>query len=481
MGKGSKGPTMEIKNQKSLLDLPLDSNEINVRKFLFQLLKIGIEAVNPFEIVTNNIQYDSNSQSLTIAHLKLDLKNKQVRLIGTGKAVGRMAEAVEAVLEGVPLTGIICVPIGVKKSLNLGKIQCLESTHPFPSEINSENTQKTMKFIQEISPDDLVISLISGGGSALWSAPIPPITMNDLEALNMALLHSGMSIHEINVIRKHISQIKGGKVAQLIPAMSIILLISDVIGDQIESIASGPFSPDTSTYNDVINLLNKYNLSKKVLPKSVYEVLTKGVMGVIAETPKPKNPIFSRFHHFVIGSNTVARQAIFNATSKAGLKVINDERLVDGNAREVGAQMAKLGLKIGKGNSTPVLYISGGEPIVKVKGNGTGGRNQEVVAAFLKEISANDPSPDISFVSIGTDGIDGNSDYAGAICDKYLLKLFNKRNLALDQYQENNDLTNFFLKLGKSLILLGPTGTNVMDIHLLLVNCSNLGEIVLFP
>ncbi|MHA1994212.1 MAG: glycerate kinase type-2 family protein [Candidatus Hodarchaeales archaeon] len=467
---------MEIKNYKDLLDLPFGSSEICAREFLLRLLKIGLDAVNPFEIVTRNLQYNSVSKLLMVSNSEFDLTDKQVRVIGAGKAVGRMAEAIEKVLQGVPLSGIICVPEGVRNSLTLKKIQCVESSHPLPSEINLENTERTIEYIKELTKDDLVISLISGGGSALWSAPIPPITITDLISLNQTLLHSGMSIHEINVVRKHMSRIKGGKAARMIPSTTLILLLSDVIGDQLESIASGPFSPDTSTYHDVINLFRKYNLSKDVLPTSIYEVVTRGLNGEIAETPKPKDPSFSRFHHSIIGSNNVARQAIYKAANQVGMEVIVEDHLVDGDARIVGTNLAQIGLQISKEKSTPVLYISGGEPIVKVTGNGIGGRNQEVVAAFLREVSTFDPSLDISLISFGTDGIDGNSEYAGAICDTFTLNLFREKKVPIDCYQENNDLTNFFLQLGKSLILLGPTGTNVMDVQLLLVNSADMEQ-----
>ncbi|MHA1978128.1 MAG: glycerate kinase type-2 family protein [Candidatus Hodarchaeales archaeon] len=467
---------MEIKNLSNILDLPSSSSEILTRDFLLKLLKLGLDAVNPFEIVTRRVQYDASSHSLTISNSIFNLENKHVRVIGAGKAVGRMAEAIETILVGVPMSGIISVPMGVKTSLSLRKIHCVESSHPLPSEINLKNTERSLEFIDKISRNDFVIGLISGGGSALWSAPIPPISINDLKTLNRILLHSGMSIHEINVIRKHVSRIKGGKTALKIPAQSIILLISDVIGDQVESIASGPFSPDPSTYQDVLNLFEKYKLSEKLLPESVYKVVHKGVNKELDDTPKPKTTLFSRFQHHIIGSNSLARQAIVRMANKIGLKVINEENLVDGDARSLGANLARLGHKISEENSVPVLYISGGEPIVKIKGDGIGGRNQEVVAAFLKEICTMDISPDISLVSFGTDGIDGNSKYAGALCDRYTIEVFREKNISLGKFQKNNDLTNFFLQLGKSLILLGPTGTNVMDIHLLIINGSNLGE-----
>ncbi len=443
---------------------------------MFDLVTIGLEAVNPYDIVIKNIHYDSSSQNLLIAENEYDLSNKEVKVIGAGKAVGRMAEAIERILFDLPLSGIISVPEGVKRSVSLKKIHCVESTHPIPTEINIQNTQQTLEYISDVSSDDFVIALISGGGSALWTAPIPPIMLEDLADLNLELLHSGMSIHEINIIRKHVSRIKGGQAAQMIPAPVIVLLLSDVIGDKIESIASGPFTSDPSTFNDAMKLLEEYDVLKNGLPDTVNEVISQGCAGIIPETPKPNNQIFSQVHHFLLGSNTIARQAIYNSVKQFGFRVINNKQLVEEDAKVVGSNLAKLGMDFIREEDEPVLFISGGEPIVKVKGNGIGGRNQEVVAAFLKELSSLDSSPDLSFLSFGSDGIDGNSEFAGAICDKITIETYQEKNISIDTFQENNDLTKFFLKQGRSLILLGPTGTNVMDLHLLLINSSKLGN-----
>ncbi len=467
---------MKIKNYESLVELPSSSKELLSRKLLLNFAQIGLAAVNPFDIVAKNLQYDTSSQLLKISSSKFHLAGKHVHVIGTGKAVGRMAEAIESILSDVQLSGIISVPEGVKQSLSLGKIQCVESTHPLPTEANIRNTQKTLNYFKKISPNDFVISLISGGGSALWSAPVPPITLNDLKELNHLLLHSGMSIHEMNVIRKHISLIKGGKAAALIPAPTLVLLLSDVIGDKIESIASGPFFPDRSTFNDVARILSEYNLSKEDLPNNINKILKRGKAGEISDTPKPDSPIFSRFHPIIIGSNSVARQAISDQATNVGLNNKNNEEMIEEEVRIVGRNLANLGLELHEKNVSPCLYIFGGEPTVKVKGEGIGGRNQEVVAAFLKELSKLDTSPDISLLSFGTDGIDGNSYFAGAICDRFTIETHKQKKIPLDAFQANNDLSSFFLELGKSLVILGPTGTNVMDIQLLLVNGSNLKE-----
>jgi glycerate-2-kinase len=283
-----------------------------------------------------------------------------------------------------------------------------------------------------------------------------------------------MSIHEINIIRKHVSQIKGGRLARLIPSQSFSLILSDVIGDEVESIASGPMSPDSSTFSDVLSVLKNYKLGQNSIPANIWKIIVKGSDGEIEETPKKDNPIFSRVNNFVIGSNSIARKAISSKAESLGVETIDSESFVDEEAIVVGKNLAKIALQYLKDYSRPLLYISGGEPIVKVRGDGIGGRNQEVIGSFLREISLDKDYPDLSLIAFGTDGIDGNSKYAGAICDIFTLKRLREKRLEIGKYQNNNNMTGFFQKLGASLILTGPTGTNVMDIHLLLVNTSQL-------
>ena len=314
---------MEIKNYSDLVDFPFDKYTLQGRKLLLTLFKIGVDAVDPYEIVRNTLRFNPETNTIKIKNFSYKLKTEKIWVIGVGKAVGRMAEAVEKIVTTPKVSGIICVPEGVKNALNLTNIQCLESLHPLPSKKNLINTEKVIDFVKQVKPEDLVISLISGGGSALWASPITPISLNDLQALNQTLISSGMSIHEINVIRKHVSNIKGGKFTQMIPSVNLSLIISDVIGDNIESIASGPFFPDSSTYMSVQRILEKYNLQDRGLPSSVYQVITEGLRGVIEETPKRNNSIFFKVHHFLLGSNEIARKAISERAKVWGIDVID--------------------------------------------------------------------------------------------------------------------------------------------------------------
>ena len=465
---------MEIKNYVDLVEFPSDKNVIQGRKLLLNLFKSGVEGVDPFEIVQSSLSFNPDTNTVKIKNYSYKLKTENVWVIGVGKAVGRMAEAVEKILITPEVSGIICVPEGVKNTLNLNNVKCLESSHPLPSKKNIFNTEKVIDLVKSVKPEDLVISLISGGGSALWASPMSPISINDLRNLNQELISSGMSIHEINVIRKHISDIKGGRFTRMVPSVNLSLIISDVIGDNIESIASGPFFPDSSTYESALKILEKYDLRGEEIPSSVYHVITRGINGEIEETPKKTNPIFQKVHHFVLGSNEIARKVISERAKGWGIDVIDKEELVEGDARYIGKSLIEVSKKILQDSSYPILYLSGGEPIITVKGDGIGGRNQEVVGGYLEEVLKDSSNLDVALLVAGTDGIDGNSPFAGAISDSYTIQEIREKKINLKIYQDNNDMTSFFQEVGRSLILSGPTGTNVMDIQMVLVNVSKV-------
>ena len=465
---------MEIKNYSDLVNFPCEKSISHGRELLLNLFKTGVEAVDPYEIVKNALKFDPDTSIISINDFSYKLETDKVWVIGVGKAVGSMAEAVEDILNSTKLAGIICVPEGIKSSLNLHNIQVLESSHPLPSKKNIENTEIVIKTIEHVEPEDLVISLVSGGGSALWTSPIAPISLDDIRTLNQVLIRSGMSIHEINAIRKHVSNIKGGKFTKMIPSVNLSLIISDVVGDNIESIASGPFFPDSSTYKSVQNILEKYNLHSRTIPYTVSQVINQGLKCEIEETPKKENPIFHKVHNFVLGSNKIARRAISEKVGGWGIEVKDQEDLVEANARDIGKKFYLESNKILQEKSSVVLYMSGGEPIINVRGSGVGGRNQEVVGGFLEEMLKGSTDLDVAILVAGTDGIDGNSSFAGALSDGYTIQEIRRKNINLKRFQENNDMTSFFQHVGRSLILSGPTGTNVMDIQLVLINASKI-------
>ncbi len=442
------------------------------RGTVLDLFCSAVETVDPYRIVSDNLTHDSEKRELIVRNTRFS-SSRKIWVIGAGKAIGRMAEALEKVLSGLEYSGIICVPERVKSGLNLRKIQCLESTHPIPSEVNIHNTNEVLELIKKIKPEDLVIALVSGGGSAIWAAPTSPMTINDLITLNMKLINSGMNIHEINVVRKHASLIKGGKLVKQIPAEVIVLVLSDVIGDNLESIASGPFYPDSSTFYDARHLLDQYQLWDNAIPSSARIVIEQGINGKIPETTKANEHVFQRVQTHILGSNKLACNSIISNAKKLGLNTILLTNKLEGEARWLGRLLARIYCGIAEGSEDPFLVISGGEPTVKVRGEGIGGRNQEIVAAVLNEFSSLSSPPDITFLSAGTDGIDGNSPYAGALVDDRSVKVFHQRALNLTKYQRENNLSKFFEELGGSLLLSGPTGTNVMDLQIAMLNTSN--------
>ncbi|MFX0206765.1 MAG: glycerate kinase [Candidatus Hodarchaeota archaeon] len=441
------------------------------RETVLRLFDIGVNAVNPSKIINENLIYNSERKKLIIKDQVFSVKERKIYIIGAGKAVGRMAEALEKLLIDLEFQGIICVPQGMKTHLTLNKLECLESTHPLPSEVNLVNTKEILDLIENIEPNDLVIALISGGGSAIWTAPISPITIEDLIFLNKKLIESGMDIHEMNVVRKHVSKIKGGKVAKIISAEMIVLILSDVIGDNLETIASGCFHPDPSTFLDAKYLLHQYGLMN-VIPDSVKLVIERGNDGSIPETPKKGASFFQNVHTYVLGSNKLACNAIMTNAKKLGLNTLFLTDKIEGDAKWLGQLLARIYQGLADGTHAPLLVVSGGEPTVKVRGRGIGGRNQEVAAAVLQEFFSLASPPDIVFLSAGTDGVDGNSPYAGALVDDLSVIENQKKMLDLAKYREENNLSKFFEKLGGSVLMSGPTGTNVMDLQIALLNAS---------
>ncbi|NHJ01261.1 MAG: DUF4147 domain-containing protein [Candidatus Heimdallarchaeota archaeon] len=461
---------LKITNYSRLTQFPQSKG----RKLLLNLFEIGVNAVDPYLSVLKNVEVNQEREQLRINQDLYSIQNRKVWVIGAGKAVGRMAEAIEKIFFKKSLSGIICVPEGLKKEIKTTKVKVYESTHPLPSSINVQNTKKIFEMLKQVKSEDLVIVLISGGGSAIWAAPIPPITISEFVELNKLLIHSGMTIQEINTVRKHVSLIKGGKLARRIPCETITFVLSDVIGDSLENIASGPVSPDSTTFTETKNILKKYDLWFDAIPESIKTIIRKGANGQIEETPKPTDDIFRNKKGYIVGSNKIACDAIINECNKRQIDNLFLTDKIEGDARWIGKIFARIAIGLIKGKSNPFLIISGGEPTMMIKGTGKGGRNQEVAVAFLQELSKIDYTSDITFLSAGTDGIDGNSPYAGAIIDRNILEALLTRKLNIQQYQEMNNTSSLLSELDESLIETGPTGTNVMDIHLIILNSDQI-------
>jgi glycerate 2-kinase len=437
----------------------------SLRKDALTILRFSIRACDPLHAIRAHLKLRSGK--LWVDEFSYDLKSIQrLFIIGAGKASARMAFALEEILGEEISSGIVITKKGY--GLPLRKIELVEGGHPVPDRDGREGTRRMVKLLSHTKKDDLIILLISGGGSSLLVSPIRGISLKDKMKLTEQLLRCGADIKEINAIRKHISQVKGGRLAQLAnPSSVLTLILSDVIGDRLDSIASGPTAPDRTTFGECLEIIEKYQLTKKI-PRSIYLYLKKGAEGRIKETPKPGDSIFKKVKNVIIGSNRIALQAAKKKAKDLGYHTLVLPRPVAGDTTKAALRHVDLAkrIKVGKGPiHPPACIISGGETTVKVRGKGLGGRNQEFVLVGALGV---DGMKKVVFLSAGTDGTDGPTDAAGAICDGDTINRALEKGLEPKRFLDENDSYHFFHKLG-DLIVTGPTYTNVMDLHLILL------------
>jgi glycerate 2-kinase len=440
-------------------------NEQFLRASARSVFRFSLKAVDPFYAIKKQVKLAEGNLWVKdcLYHLK---EIKRILVIGAGKASAPMAQAVEKILGPKIHKGVVVTKHGYIAPLE--RIQLVQGGHPLPDKGGIEGTKRILKLISNLKQNDLVICLVSGGGSSLFISPSPGISLKDKKELTDQLLRCGANIQEINAIRKHISQVKGGRLAQLAyPAYVVTLILSDVIGNKIDSIASGPTAPDTTTFLDCLKIVQKYKLKDKI-PRSIYDHLNKGTQGEIEDTPKSGDPIFKKVKNFIIGSNSIALEAAKQKAEELGFNTIILPRPVSGDTTRAAVKHANLAKTVqekGDPVSPPACLISGGETTVKIRGEGLGGRNQEFVLVGATKIAGR---RNMVMLSAGTDGTDGPTDAAGAICDGKTIKRALQKGLDPKQYLNNNDSYHFFQKLG-DLLKTGPTNTNVMDIHLILV------------
>jgi hydroxypyruvate reductase len=350
----------------------------------------------------------------------------------------------------------------------LSGIKVVEAGHPVPDEAGLRGTREMIDLLSQTGEADLVFCLISGGGSALSPAPADGLSLGDKQEVTRQLLACGATIHEINSIRKHLSRIKGGHLARLAwPSTLVSLILSDVIGDDLDTIASGPTVPDPSTFYDCLRTLNRYGLTEAVPPPALRH-LEAGARGELPETPKSGDPAFRRTQNVIVGSNTLALVASQEKARNLGYNSLILSSSIQGETREVArihTAIAKEIVSTGNPISPPACLISGGETTVTVQGSGKGGRNQEFALASALDIEG---LPNVLVLSGGTDGTDGPTDAAGALADGDTVERGRFKGLDAESYLANNDSYNFF-KLLEDLLVTGPTLTNVMDLRLVMV------------
>ncbi|MDA8125415.1 MAG: glycerate kinase [Deltaproteobacteria bacterium] len=429
------------------------------REKLLTLFKEALAAVLPGNLVREALRYEAGVLSIQGKVYPL-ARYRNVYLFGSGKAAVETARAVKALLGDRITGGLIVSPYAAA----LDGIDVWESSHPLLSEKSLQAADRLREKIASLAPDDFFIYLLSGGSSALVEKPVAPITLDEMQTLAKALLAGGVPIGEMNIVRKHLSLVKGGRLGRLSQARGIVLAISDVIGDDLEAIGSAPLFFDRSGYGDVLTVLKKYGLWETV-PGTVRQVVEKGLAGELAETPKTPNRLID---HVLIGSNgQLLRKAEERALALGIPARIMTSRL-RGEARKAAKAIMALGEKIaatGKPFAPPVCLLFGGETTVTLRGDGRGGRNQEMALAALGEIRDN---PRFVFLSAGTDGIDGRSDAAGAIVDRKSWEKAQSLGLSIAAGLARNDSYRFFQETG-DLIVTGPTGTNVMDMTALYI------------
>jgi glycerate 2-kinase len=438
------------------------------KKTLEDIFRAGLKAVDPERAVRKYVRCEGNQLFVGDCSYNLD-HFKKIFLIGAGKGTAPMAKSLEDIL-GARLThGWIIVKYG--HGMPLKRTDIMEAGHPIPDDAGLRATEEILKQAQGCTGEDLIMCAFSGGGSALLPAPSSPITLDQKQETTRLLLECGATINEINAIRKHLSRSKGGWLAkEAYPATIVSLLVSDVIGDRLDVIASGPTVPDESTYSDCIKIIDRYELSDR-LPNSVAEYFKKGAAGSLPETPKAGDPVFSKVQNLIVGNNRESLLAAKERAISLGYNTIVLSSQIEGEAREVAQVFAAIGKEISQANlpiSPPACVIAGGETTVTIQGRGKGGRNQELALACAIAI---DGWKGISLLSAGTDGTDGPTDAAGAIVNGTTCKRARQTNLDPRDFLLANDSYTFFESLG-DLLKTGPTRTNVMDIICMLVEDS---------
>ena len=438
----------------------------NLKEILTRIFMAGLKAADPEEAVRRHVDLAGSRLRVGEHFYPLD-RFERIIIIGAGKGTAPMAKALEDILGERLTTGLIIVKYG--HGLPLQKIRVLEAGHPVPDQAGQDATQAMLAEIEQCTALDLVLCAFSGGGSALTPTLRPPMSFSEKQQTTELLLASGATIEEVNAVRKHLSLSKGGQLAKLAyPATVVSLLLSDVVGDPLDVIASGPTVPDPSTFADCLKIIQRYELPDK-LPVAVLKVLADGAAGRIADTPKPGDAVFKKVQNLVVGSNRAALLAAAEEARLLGYNVLMLSSFLQGEAREIAQALTAIGKEIvfsGNPVPSPACVLAGGETTVTMSGRGKGGRNQELALAASLALEG---WAHIALLSAGTDGTDGPTDAAGAFADGETCQRASHKGMNPREYLANNDSYNFFDQLGQ-LFKTGPTRTNVMDMMCLLVD-----------
>jgi len=432
------------------------------------VLAAALQAADPYQAVRSALR--RTGDLLKVDEQIYPLKNFQkIYVIGAGKAAYPMALAVEDILGDYLTNGLMITKEGhLPPQPALRRAHILEAGHPLPDERGVEATRRMLHLLDNTTADDLVFCLISGGGSALMTAPAEGVSLSDLQQLTNILLRCGASIAQINTLRKHLDQVKGGGLARrAAPARLCTLILSDVVGDPLETIASGPTVPDAGTFQDAWKVLELFSLLDET-PQGILSYLRRGLQGEAAETLKPGDPIFQRVQNVLAASNAQAANAAAERARRLGFHTLRLTTFLQGEARQAGMLLAAIARQIhasAEPLSRPACLITGGETTVTVRGSGKGGRNQELVLGAVEGLAQ---VPQSLLISLATDGGDGPTDAAGAVASDATLPRARALGLEPQDFLNRNDAYRFFEPLG-DLLKTGPTRTNVNDLQFLFV------------
>ena len=458
---------MHIKNSNQLIKNGVSEALRKLRGDAITVLEAALNSVDPHKAVLNNLKIVDGK--LRVGNFEASLDDlRKIVVIGGGKAGGAMAEAVESVLGDRVSGGCVNVLQGTEFRYNLKKIRLQGASHPIPNNDGVRGVAEMLMLISSMREKDLVICLISGGGSALMPYPAEGISLEDKQDVTSRLLMKGATIDDLNAVRKHLSAIKGGQLARrCYPTRVVSLILSDVVGDPLDTIASGPTSPDTTTFRDAVDVLKKYKLWDDICSQ-VRERLEYGVKKVIVETPKPGDEIFNHVTNIIVGNNSIAAESAAEAAEALGYNSLIVSTMVEGEAAEVGTVLAGIARELaakGRPLKPPAAVIVGGETTVNVRGSGRGGRNQELALSLARRITGLKAVA----ASLATDGIDGPTEASGAIVDGETSTKASKAGLSIEKFLAENDSHSFFKKIGDTIVT-GPTGTNVNDLVLIITS-----------
>jgi glycerate 2-kinase len=432
---------------------------LELRASARSIWEAALDAASPATSLHNALQLSGSSLKISGKTFEL---NGRLIVVAAGKAAARMSQVAEEILDARLTGGIAVTKYGHR--LPLGRIRLVEAGHPIPDAEGVRAVHEMRELLRGLRPEDLVLCLISGGGSALWPDPAEGITLEEKQQVTSLLLRAGANIRELNAVRKHLSEIKGGQLARWVsPARLVSLIMSDVIGDPLDFIASGPTAPDTTSFADALGVVRKYDVE---IPQAALKRLEEGAHGRIPDTPKPGDPVFERVENVVIANNRLLVDAASRRARELGFNTLTLATEIEGEAKEVGGLFAAIARE--SPIHTPACILAAGETTVTVRGDGKGGRNQEMALAWAMAMANRPMVGPCCFASVATDGTDGPTDAAGGLVDPDTCRRGGELGLNAAHFLQTNNSYNFLKGVG-DLILTGPTHTNLMDLQILLL------------